>query len=144
MLPLTSPLPHMPRRVHAPPRPPLPLPLPPCRAGHANDKSSFCARRFDGTFCQLAIDDLGNRSAAGYAAGVCGLLADGCAPPYRNHLLAEASARCEAQREVPAACGKEAVAAYRSEVQRCSAEHAVAHAAVCGSRLKRLPPPLPT
>ena len=114
---------------------------PPSRTGHAQDKSSFCARRFDGTFCQLAIDNLGNHSANGHAAGVCGLLADGCAPSYRNHLLAKASERCEAQRQPPMACGKAAAAAYRSVVQRCSAMHVVAHAAVCGPRLECLAPP---
>eukprot|EP00964_Phaeocystis_antarctica_P144996 scaffold110920_cov48-Phaeocystis_antarctica.AAC.2 len=113
----------------------------PSCTGHAQDKSSFCARRFDGTFCQLAIDDVGNHSAAGHTAGICGLLADGCAPSYRNHLLTEASARCEAQRQPPVACGKAAAAAYHSEVQRCSAVHAVTHAAVCGPRLERPAPP---
>ena len=57
------------------------------------------------------------------------LLADGCAPSYRNHLLAEASAQCEASGEPPAACGEAAAAAYSSEVQHCTAAHAAAHTA---------------
>ena len=99
----------------------------------------------------LAIDGLANRSADhganhGRAAAVCGLLADGCAPPYRNHLRAEASARCEAS--AGATGGVRRGGGRRLPIPRRSAAaaaHAAAHAAVCGSRLKRLaPPPLPT
>ena len=31
--------------------------------GHAKDKAAHCARRFDGTYCRLAIDGLANHSA---------------------------------------------------------------------------------
>ena len=120
----------------------------PLLTGHAQDKLVFCARRFDGTFCQLAISGLGNYSAADRAVGVCELMEDGCAPTYRNHLLAEASAQCAAQRRPPALCGKAAAAAYGAEIQRCGTAHTVAHAAVCGLRLERPGPtprgPVPT